>query len=114
MIFIQHDGSQWNVYKPNTEEWKLLDELEVLPSDLILSKTANDSFYKSTLESKLLELNVKELYITGCATDFWVESTIQSAITKEYHITVVEDGHTTGERLNLSAKDVITYYNWIW
>ena len=50
MIFIQHDGSQWNVYKPNTEEWKLLDELEVLPSDLILSKTANDSFYKSTLE----------------------------------------------------------------
>lgn len=114
VIFIQHDGSQWDVYRPNTEEWALLDELEVKPTDLIISKTANDSFYKSELESILHQHNVNEILITGCATDFCVESTIQSAITRDYHITVVEDGHTTGERPNITAKDVIAHYNWIW
>jgi nicotinamidase-related amidase len=114
VIFIQHDGSQWDVYKPNTEEWELLDELEVKPSDLIVSKIANDSFYKSKLESILNEHNINEILITGCATDFCVESTVQSAITKDYDITIVEDAHTTGERPNISAKDVIDHYNWIW
>ena len=114
MIFIQHDGSQWDVYKPNTEEWELLDELEVQSSDLIVSKTANDSFYKSKLELTLNEHNINKILITGCATDFCVESTVQSAITKDYDITIVENGHTTGERPNISAKDVIAHYNWIW
>ena len=62
----------------------------------------------------LKELNVSELFITGCATDFCVESTIQSALTKDFDITVVEDGHTTGERPNLKAEQVIKHYNWVW
>jgi nicotinamidase-related amidase len=114
IIFIQHDGSQWDANKLNTEEWELLDELEVHPSGLIIGKTANDSFYNSELESTLHQHNINEILITGCATDFCVEAKIQSAMTKYYHITVVEDGHTNGERLNISAKDVIAHYNWTW
>ena len=81
---------------------------------IFINNYANDVFYKSQLQQKLTELNVDELFITGCATDFCVESTIQSALTKDYHITVVEDGHTTGERPNLEAKKVIDHYNWVW
>jgi len=33
---------------------------------------------------------------------------------KNYTITVVEDGHTTGERPNLKAEQVIKHYNWVW
>ncbi|MBT1687173.1 isochorismatase family protein [Fulvivirgaceae bacterium PWU37] len=33
--------------------------------------------------------------ITGSATDFCVESTVQSARSKDYQVTVVKDGHTT-------------------
>lgn len=54
------------------------------------------------------------MFITGCATDFCVESTIQSALTKDYNITVVEDGHTTGERPHLIPQQVIEHYNWVW
>jgi nicotinamidase-related amidase len=54
------------------------------------------------------------LFITGCATDFCVESTIQSALTKDYTIIVVSDGHTTGERPHLTAKKIIEHYNWVW
>lgn len=66
------------------------------------------------LQSKLKELNTTDLALTGCATDFCVESTVQSALAKDYEITVVSDGHTTGERPQLTAEKVIEHYNWVW
>jgi len=114
VIFIQHDGTKENEYIPNTSDWEILDNMETGASDIFINKYANDSFYLSTLQSKLEELNVVELFITGCATDFCVESTIQSAIAKDYHVTVVADGHTTGNRPHLKAEKVIEHYNWVW
>ena len=114
VIFIQHHGNGTGEFEKNTEEWELLDELEIEPTDILIDKIANDVFYKSKLQSKLKELKIEELYITGCATDFCVESTIQSALTKDFNLTVVKDGHTTGERPHLKAEKVIEHYNWVW
>lgn len=114
VIYIQHDGSKHNCYVPNTSEWEILSELNVETSDLIIAKTANDSFYRTKLEDKLKEFGVNELVITGCATDFCVESTIQSALVRDFDIIVVEDAHTTAGRPHLSAEKVIEHYNWVW
>ncbi|WP_271782385.1 isochorismatase family protein [Aquimarina algiphila] len=114
VIFIQHDGTKENEFIPSTEEWELLDTLEVVSNDIFIDKYANDVFYESKLQSTLTNLAINELYITGCATDFCVASTIQSALTKDYNITVVSDGHTTGERPHLEAEKVIEHYNWVW
>ncbi|WP_461638400.1 cysteine hydrolase family protein [Labilibaculum euxinus] len=114
VIYIQHNGSKQNCFVPDTEEWEILDDLNIAESDLVVYKTANDSFYESDLEEKLKELNVSELVITGCATDFCVESTIQSALIKDFNITVVKDAHTTADRPHLSAEKVIEHYNWVW
>ena len=114
VIFIQHDGSGSGEFEKHKWDWELLDELQVEDSDLLIDKYANDCFYHSQLESKLKELSIQELFITGCATDFCVESTIQSALSKDFFITVVSDAHTTADRPNLSAKQVIDHYNWVW
>lgn len=114
VIFIQHDGTKNHEFLPNTEPWELLDMLEVKADDILINKYANDVFYNSKLQSTLDNLAVNELYITGCATDFCVEATIQSTIAKDYNIIVVKDGHTTGERPHLNAKQVIDHYNWVW
>ena len=114
VIFVQHDGSIENAFIPGTIDWELLDELEVKSTDLVICKTANDAFYQSQLESTLKEMNVTGLFITGCATDFCVESTIQSALIKDYSIVIVSDAHTTGDRPHLPAKKVIEHYNWVW
>ncbi|WP_299673394.1 isochorismatase family protein [uncultured Tenacibaculum sp.] len=114
VIFIQHDGSGSGEFEKNTTEWENLDELDIQPNDINIDKYANDVFYNSELQNTLSFHKINELIITGCATDFCVESTIQSALTKDYHITVIEDGHTTGERPQLSAKQVINHYNWVW
>ncbi|WP_025664854.1 isochorismatase family protein [Aquimarina megaterium] len=114
VLFVQHDGTKMNEFIPNTVEWELLDDIETKTTDLFVDKYANDIFYKSRLQSKLNNLNINELFITGCATDFCVASTVQSALTKDYNITVIEDGHTTGDRPHLKAKKVIEHYNWVW
>lgn len=111
---IQHDGRNFGEFEKGSIEWEVLDSLNVEPTDILIDKYANDVFYKSVLQTKLVELNVNHLIITGCATDFCVESTIQSALSKDYNITVVSDGHTTGNRPHLKAQDVIEHYNWVW
>lgn len=114
VIFVQHDGSKEGVFIPNSEDWKILPDLMVCDQDLLQSKIANDIFYQTDLHHKLQNLGVDELFITGCATDFCVEASIQSALTKDYNIVVVKDGHTTGRRPHLSAEKVIEHYNWTW
>jgi nicotinamidase-related amidase len=114
VIFIQHDGTGTGEFEKHSREWENLDELCVESKDILVDKYANDVFYNSQLQTVLKKLEVNELLISGCATDFCVESTVQSALTKDYHITVVEDGHTTGERPHLSAEKVIEHYNWVW
>ena len=81
---------------------------------MVISKTANDAFYRTELSSELHTQGISELFITGCATDFCVEATVQSALTKDYTVTVVEDGHTTAPRPHLDAEQLITHYNWVW
>ncbi len=114
VIHIQHDGTKFNDFIPYTTEWEILDDLDKTNTDHYIDKYANDCFYQSKLQTKLIDLDIKEIFITGCATDFCVEATIQSALTKDYNITIVQDGHTTGDRPHLTAKKVIEHYNWVW
>ena len=114
VLYIQHDGTGTGVFEKNTVDWENLSELRVEPTDILIDKYANDVFYNSTLQSILNDQNVSELVITGCATDFCVASTIQSALTKDYTITVIENAHTTGDRPHLKAEQLIEHYNWVW
>ena len=114
VIYIQHDGLRDGDFVPQSQEWQLLDELKVEPTDILLNKTANDAFYRTELETILRNLNVGELLITGCATDFCVESTLQSALVKDFKVIAVADGHTTADRPHLKAEQVIAHHNYIW
>lgn len=114
VIIIQHDGTKEGGCIPGSSEWELLPGLEVMPSDKLIGKSANDCFYRSDLQRQLQKFGVNELVITGCATDFCVEATIQSALVKEFKVIVVKDGHTTGDRPHLKAEQVIEHYNWVW
>lgn len=114
VIFIQHDGTAIGRLKKGSKEWEQLNEINVSKADVFIDKYANDVFYKSDLESTLNTLNINNIYIAGYATDFCVESTIQTALTKEFNITVVKDGHTTSDKPHIKAEKIIEHYNWIW
>ena len=99
---------------PNTDDWALLPELITSAGDLFVDKTANDSFYKTSLHTTLSQLRADHIYITGSATDYCVDATVKAALSSDYEITVVSDCHTTSSKPKLPASTLIDHYNSIW
>lgn len=114
VIFVQHDGTKEGCYIPFTKSWEIVSSLEVKRDDLIISKTANDSFYKTKLKEELEKRVVDELVVTGYATDFCIDATVKSALVNDINVTVISDGHTTHDKAKLTAKQLIDHYNWVW
>lgn len=114
VIYIQHDGSAEHVFMPGSSDWEIVSGLTPKPEDKIVSKTANNAFYRSELDELLKRLEVNEICVTGSATDFCVNATVQAGLSLDYHITVIANAHTTADRPNLGAQQVIDHYNWVW
>jgi nicotinamidase-related amidase len=114
VIFIQHDGSREGFFIPGTNEWEILQELDRRSHDLVVVKTANDAFYRTNLHSVLKEKGVDELVITGCSTDFSVDCTVKAALSHDYLITVISNGHTTRSRPQMTAMLAVDYFNLLW
>ena len=114
VIFMQHDGTKENYLFPGSSDWNILPILILSSNDIVIAKTANDSFYNTELDTILKKNRIAELFITGCATDFCVDATVRSALTKDYNIFVVKDCHTTTNHPHLSAEKVIQHHNWLW
>lgn len=114
VVFIQHDGVQDDPLEPGTSGWRLLPSLDRDPSDIVVNKTACDSFYDTELTAILGREGVQRLIVTGCATDFCVDTTVRAAISRDNKVVVVADGHTTTDRPYINAKSLIQHHNWLW
>ena len=112
VIFIQHQDQDG--FQPGTKNWEILPALERTDTDLLVSKQACDAFYETELANVLEKHSVQQLIMTGCATDFCVDTTIRAAASRNYEVVVVRDGHTTKNRPHLDAKLIISHHNWMW
>jgi len=114
VIFIQHDGPEDDPHHPSKPGWQLLPELTVLPADQIVRKTACDAFLYTELEGLLAACEIDRLIVTGCATEYCVDTTVRSALAHGYRTAAPADGHTTLDRPHLSAEKIIAHHNAIW
>ena len=114
VIYIQHDGPEDDPHHPSKPGWQLLADLDVLPADQIVRKTACDAFLYTELDGLLADRGIRHLIVTGCATDYCVDTTVCSALARGYETTAPSDGHTTLDRPHLSARKIIEHHNAIW
>ncbi len=114
VIFIRHDGPVGDPHHPSQPGWHILPDLNVLPGDEIVAKTACDAFLDTPLEDVLRAHDVNRLIVTGCATDFCVDTTVRSALGRGYQTIAPGDGHTTADRPYLSARRIIEHHNAVW
>jgi nicotinamidase-related amidase len=114
VIYVQHNGSKEEGLFPHSEGWKILAVLDVQSVDIVIGKTTCDAFYDTDLFSTLAQLAPERIIITGCATDFCVDTTIRSAVSHNLNVVVVSDGHTTADRPHLDAQSIISHHNWMW
>jgi nicotinamidase-related amidase len=114
VIFVQHEGPPDDAHHPGKPGFDLLADLHVQPGDRRVLKQSCDAFLGTDLEEVLASAAIGELIVTGCATDFCVDTTIRSALARGYATIAPADGHTTADRPHLDARTIIEHHNAIW
>ena len=114
VVFVQHEGPEGDPHHPDEPGFQLLPSLRVEAGDRRVLKTACDSFLGTSLDAELAAAGVRDVIVTGCATDFCVDTTVRSALARGYRTTVPDDCHTTSDRPHLSAAKIIEHHNAIW
>ena len=113
VIFIQHTDAAEGLAR-GSEAWQLLDSLGRSPHDRVVEKTACDAFLETGLDALLRQKGITHLVITGCATDFCVDTTVRSATAHGYTVSVASDAHTTRDRPHLAAPKIVEHHNYMW
>ena len=114
VVFVQHDGPLGDPHHPEEPGWHLLPELKTAPQDQFVRKTSCDAFLGSGLSDLLRASQVEQLVVTGCATDYCVDTTVRSALARGYRTVVPCDAHTTADRPHLTAEQIIEHHNAVW
>lgn len=114
VVFVQHEGPPGSAQHPSQPGFELLADLTVEPADLRVRKTSCDAFLGTTLEAELVAREVDEVIVTGCATDFCVDTTVRAALARRYRTIAPSDGHTTADRPYLDARKIIEHHNAVW
>jgi nicotinamidase-related amidase len=113
VIFVRHTEDSGEL-KAGDPGWQLLPDLDVEEEDAVISKSTCDCFAATKLSKLIPPQATARLIVTGCATDFCVDTTVRSAAVRGYNVWAPEDGHTTADRPHLSAEQVIGHHNYIW
>ena len=74
---------------PNASE--LVPELNIQPTDVIITKRQWGAFYGTNLEQQLRRRNIRTLILGGIATNMGVESTARAAHDQGYELIFAED-----------------------
>lgn len=114
VVWIRHCGKAGDGFERDSTGWEFLPELDREPGDVVVEKTLNDSFAGTVLHETLQRRMPDRVLIAGWATDSCVDSTVRSAISRNYDVVVVSDAHTLSDRPHLDAPTVIRHNNWVW
>ncbi|WP_332719482.1 cysteine hydrolase family protein [Pelagibacterium mangrovi] len=72
-------------------EVDLIEELAVMPNELVIDKSRPSSFYGTRLEPILTSLGIKNLVVCGITTSICVETTVRDAGQRDYWTFVIRD-----------------------
>lgn len=110
VVVIQHESLSGPL-QHDSEGWRLAKGLVTTTSDILIRKTASDSFHKTTLHSVLQKHGITELIAGGLQSEFCVDSTIRRALALGYPVTLIADGHTTMDNSILRAAQIAAHHN---
>ena len=113
VIYVQHD-TEAGAMRYQSEGWLLPKELENSESDIYVRKQVSDAFKETDLKEHLDRLGVQELIICGMQSEFCVDSTLRRALSLDYAVTVMADGHTTVDNDIIPAVMISKHHNSTW
>lgn len=110
VVLVQHASSGGRLQR-GSDGWELDPRLELAASDQVLHKTSPDSFLRTDLEALLHSQDVQQLVVCGYASEFCVDTTVRRAAGLGFGVILVEDAHTTHDKVHASAAQIRAHVN---
>lgn len=111
IIFVQHDGDPGHRLETGTAGWEICGDLGRTQDDIVVHKTACDSFYETDLHSVLSRRGIRHLVVAGLMTQYCVDTTCRRAVSLGYDVTLVADAHTTADMPSLTVEQIVDHHN---
>lgn len=111
VIYVQHDGGEGGPVAVGSQGWQIHPAIRPADGETVVRKRASDSFHETELQQELQRRGIRRLYVTGCRTEYCVDTTCRRAVSLGYDVTLVRDAHTTIDNAVLSAAQIIEHHN---
>ena len=110
VVFVQHNHATFEPMMRGNSGWEIYAELDHQPEDPVVEKEACDAFYGTSLESTLRALGIEEVIVCGLQTEYCVDTACRAALSLNFDVTLVADGHSTGDS-DLPAAEIVAHHN---
>jgi ureidoacrylate peracid hydrolase len=97
-------------------DFEIVDELAPEPGDLVIVKSRYSGFHGTDLDSVLRSRGIRNLLVTGIASNVCVESTIRDAYFNEYWPVMIDDATMPAgsqEIHDATLYNVRTFFGWV-
>ena len=113
VVHVQHiwDAPDAPFMRPGTPGVEINPVVAPVPGEPVVTKSAPNAFVGTELAT-LLDRD-STIVVLGMMTSMCVDSTVRSAISRDYDVVVVSDGHTLSDRPHLDAPTIIRHHNWV-
>lgn len=111
VVMIQHDEGEGDPIAKGSEGWQIRREVAPLADEAVINKRSCDSFYETDLDQHLQRLSVTRLIVGGCVTPYCIDTTVRRAVSLGYDVTLLSDGHMTGDMGGLMFEQIIAHHN---
>jgi nicotinamidase-related amidase len=111
VIYIRHDGGKGDPLEAHTTGWQIHQRVAPVDGEAIVDKQSCSSFYDTPLQTMLDKTGISHLIVTGCMTEYCVDTACRHATALGFDVTLVSDGHTTLDNDLLKAEQIIAHHN---
>lgn len=111
LIYTQHNGPRNSPLEKDTPGWDIHDAILPEEKDSILEKNTPDCFYETKLKSHLDQLQIDHVIVAGIQTEACVDTTCRRAFSLNYDVTLVADAHSTFDKKEITARQIINHHN---
>ena len=106
IVFVRNNGGIGDPDEPWTPGWEIHPALRPDSRDMVIDKSTGDAFAATPLDAALKTLDVTRLVVTGLQSEYCIRDTALGALSRNYAVTLVADGHSTYAAEGRTASEI--------
>ena len=111
VIYVQHDGGPGHRLEPHTAGWPIRREIAPRSGEPVVHKSACDAFFETALGDELKARAIQRLVVSGCMTQYCIDTTVRRAVSLGHDVILAADGHMTADTSVLPFEQIISHHN---